>query len=172
MEAATDMYGRKWQGRNDKNQTRMEKEVNGKALLEDGAEVQSPERKCIRAESEGTQHHVRESLNLGREEAEETSFVPSSLSIPRRPMCWCDNRCSDKALKFWQFASLVVDDGEEAPHDQFVSAVLQRKIDGTGPGAVNDVAVEGSCGKEGTSWQIVENAGERTSTYKECGSTS
>ena len=88
--------------------------VNGKALLEDGAEVQSPERKCIRVESEETQHHVRESLNLVREEAEETSFVPSALSFPRGPLFWCDNRCSDKALKFWQFASVVVDDGEEA----------------------------------------------------------
>ena len=28
-------------------------------------------------------------------------------------MFWCDNRCSDKALRFWQFASVVVGDGEE-----------------------------------------------------------
>ena len=41
------------------------------------------------------------------------SFVPSAISIPRGPMFWCDNRCSDKALRFWQFASVVVDDGEE-----------------------------------------------------------
>ena len=29
-------------------------------------------------------------------------------------MFWCDNRCSDKALRFWQCASVVVHDGEEA----------------------------------------------------------
>ena len=45
-----------------------------------------------------------------REEAEEKSFVPSALSIPRGPMFWCDNRCSDKALRFWQLASVVVDE--------------------------------------------------------------
>ena len=28
-------------------------------------------------------------------------------------MFWCDNRCSDEALRFWQFASIVVDDGVE-----------------------------------------------------------
>ena len=54
----------------------MEKKVNGKALWDDGAEVQSPKRKVIRVESEETQDYVRESLNLSREEAEETSFVP------------------------------------------------------------------------------------------------
>ena len=29
-------------------------------------------------------------------------------------MFWCDNRCSDKALRFWQFASVVVEDGKES----------------------------------------------------------
>ena len=29
-------------------------------------------------------------------------------------MFWCDNRCSDKALTLWQFASVVVDDVKEA----------------------------------------------------------
>ena len=56
----------------------------------------------------------RESSNVSQEEAEEISFVPSALTIPRGPMFWCDNRCSDKAFRFWQFASVVVDDGEEA----------------------------------------------------------
>ena len=41
-----------------------------------------------------------------------------------------------------------------------MSAVLQRKVDDTGPGAVEVLAVEGSCGKEGASWQTVENVGE------------
>ena len=25
-------------------------------------------------------------------------------------MFWCENRCSNEALRFWQFASIVVDD--------------------------------------------------------------
>ena len=29
-------------------------------------------------------------------------------------MFGCDNRCSDKALRFWQFASIVVDDVKES----------------------------------------------------------
>ena len=41
-------------------------------------------------------------------------FVPSAISIPRGPMFWCDNRCSDTALRFWQFASVVVEEGEES----------------------------------------------------------
>ena len=96
------------------NQTRMEKNVNGKAPREEGAEVQSPKRKVIQVESEENQDYVREPVNLSQEEVEEISFVPSALSIPRAPMFWCDNRCSEKALSFWQFASVVVDDGVEA----------------------------------------------------------
>ena len=57
---------------------------------------------------------MRESLNLSREEAEEVSFVPSALSIPQGPMFWCDNRCSNKVLRFRQFASIVVDDVKES----------------------------------------------------------
>ena len=37
------------------NQTRMEKQVNGKAPWDEGAEVQRPKRKVIRVESEETQ---------------------------------------------------------------------------------------------------------------------
>ena len=65
--------------------------------------------KVIRVESEETQ-----SLNLSREKTEEISFVPSALSIPRGLMFWCDNRCSDQALSFRQFASVVIDDVEES----------------------------------------------------------
>ena len=64
----------------------MEKKVNGKAPWDPGAEVQSPKRNIIRVESEETQDYVRDSLNLSQEDAEEISFVPSALSIPRGPM--------------------------------------------------------------------------------------
>ena len=63
VKAATDMYGRRWQGR---NQTRMEKKVNEKALWDEGAEIQSPKRNVSRVESEETLDCVRESLNLSR----------------------------------------------------------------------------------------------------------
>ena len=96
------------------NQTTSEKEANQNARQEEGVEVQSPKRKIIRVESEETQDHVRDSLNFGWDEAEEISFVPSALTIARGPVFWCDDKCSDEALRFWQFASVVVDDGEKA----------------------------------------------------------
>ena len=96
------------------NQTQSEKEANQIALHGEGAEVQSPKSKVVRMESEETQDFVRESSNLSQEEAGEISFVPSALSIPRGPVFWCDNRCSDKTLRFGQFASVVIDEGETA----------------------------------------------------------
>ena len=66
----------------------------------------------IRVEPEETQDNVKESLNLSRKKAEEIRLVLSAI-IPQSPMFWCDNRCSDKALSFWQLVS-VVEDGEES----------------------------------------------------------
>ena len=60
-------------------------------------------------------------------------------------------------LRSWQFASIVIDDVVEV----HTAAVLQRKFDGTGPGAVEVLTVEGSRGKEFVLWQTMENAGKR-----------
>ena len=65
-----------------------------------GEEVKSPRRKVIRVESEDTQDCVTEAKDLDQEEAEEISFVPSALSVR--------NRCSEKTLSSWQFASVVI----------------------------------------------------------------
>ena len=59
-------------------------------------EVKNPNRKVIRVESEETQDFVREAMDLSQEEAEESSFVPSAISVPQQPLFRCDNRCSAK----------------------------------------------------------------------------
>ena len=49
-----------------------------------------------------------------RKEADEMGFVPSALSELRGAFYWCDNRCSDEALRFLQIASMVIEEGGEA----------------------------------------------------------
>ena len=71
-----------------KNQTTMGEKEEGKTPGDESVEVQSPKRQVIRVGSEETQDYVRESLNLSVEEAEEMSFVPSAISIPRGPLFW------------------------------------------------------------------------------------
>ena len=56
--------------------------MDGDVLQEECAEIQSPKRKVVGVESEETQDHVRETLALRQEEAEELAFVPSALSEP------------------------------------------------------------------------------------------
>ena len=51
---------------------------------EEGEEIESPNRKVIRVESEEAEDYVRESLNLSREEAQEISFVPSRAQHPTK----------------------------------------------------------------------------------------
>ena len=73
VKAATDMYGRKWQGRNERIEQKLGEKVEEKAPREEGAEVQSPKREVIRVESEEAHDYVRESLNLSLEEAEHST---------------------------------------------------------------------------------------------------
>ena len=68
----------------------------------------------IRAESEETQDYVCGTLAISQEEAEESASVPSALSEPRGSIYFCDNRCAEKAARYWQFASVVVEEGGEA----------------------------------------------------------
>ena len=77
-------------------------------------EVQGPRRRVIRVESEETQDYVRESLAISQEETVEIGFVPSASTEPRGSCCWCDNRCSDKALRYIQSASMVIEESGEA----------------------------------------------------------
>ena len=63
-----------------------------------------------RVESDEKQDYVRERLEIRQEEAEEMGFVPSALIKPRGPMCWCDNRCSEEAGRYWQIASTVIEE--------------------------------------------------------------
>ena len=75
---------------------------------ESRVEVQGPKRRVIRVESEETQDYVRETLAISQEEADEIGFAPSASSEPRGAHCRLDNRCSDKALRYTQIASMVV----------------------------------------------------------------
>ena len=92
------------------NNSRRQNEAPG----QEGEEIKSPKRKVIRVESEETQDYVREANDLNQEEAEEKSFVPSVIRFSQKPLFRCGNQCSDKTLSFWQFASVVIKEGEES----------------------------------------------------------
>ena len=84
-----------------------EMKVDEATLHEASAEVESLKRRVIRVESEETQDNVRETLAISQEEAEEMGFVPSAP----RAINWCDNRCSEKGVGYWQIASMVIEEG-------------------------------------------------------------
>ena len=66
----------------------------------------SSKRKVIRVESEETQDYVCGMLAISQEEAEVLAFVPSAFSEPRGSIYFCDNRRSEKTVRYWQFASV------------------------------------------------------------------
>ena len=77
----------------------------------EGEEIKIPKRKVIQVESEDTQDYVRDARSTDQEEVEELSFVPSAISVPQKRIFRSDNRCSDKTLRFWQLASVVIKEG-------------------------------------------------------------
>ena len=81
--------------------------------------LNGPKRKIIRVESEETQDCVREAKFTDQEGAEELSFAPSAISVPRKPMFRCDKQCSEKTLSFLQLASVVIQEGEESNTTNF-----------------------------------------------------
>ena len=89
-------------------------EVDDAVPQEASVEIQSRKRKVSRVESGGTHDYVRETLAISQEETEEVGFVSSALGEPREVIYWCDHRCSEKAIRYWQIASIVVEEGGEA----------------------------------------------------------
>ena len=83
-------------------------EVDKATPQEARVEVQGPKRNVVRVESEETQDYMWETLAISQKEAEETGFVPSALGDPRGATFLCDNRCSEKAIRHWQIASMVI----------------------------------------------------------------
>ena len=78
----------------------VEMEVDADVRQAESAEIKSPKRKVIRAESEDTQSYVGEMLTIIPEKAEEVVFVSSALSEPRGATHFCDNRISQKAVRY------------------------------------------------------------------------
>ena len=111
---------------------------------------------------------MRESLNLSRDEAEEISFVPSAISIPQRPMFWCDNRCSDTAHRFWQFASSVVEDGKESKTANVCQQCYNESLTAKGLGLLKNwqwKAVVEKKAHRGRLWRMLE----KRPYFQECG---
>ena len=66
--------------------------MNGCKLKgEEGEEIKKPE-----VESEETQDYVREVKDTDQKDTDQLSFVPSAISVPRKPMFRCGNQCIEK----------------------------------------------------------------------------
>ena len=131
------------------------------APSEEGEEIESPKRKVIRVESEETQDYVREAKSTEHKEEEERTFVPSAVSVPPKPLFRRDNQCSEKTLNYWQLASVVVNDGDEAYMTNLCQKCFYKHLQPKGEKTAVKCAVETGGGKEGVSRKDVENDGER-----------
>ena len=79
-------------------------DMDDDVLQQERVDIQSPKRKVIRVESEETQDCVRETLAISHEEAEEMAPCQAPLMNQEDPLIGCDNRSSEKAIRYWQIA--------------------------------------------------------------------
>ena len=156
---------RKWLGQTGKRQERWKMASGGWSGARrgsEGEEIRCPKRKVIRVESEETQDYVREEKSTEFEEEEEGTLSPRAVSVPLKPFFRCDKQCSEKTLNYWQLASVVVDEGDEAQTTNLCQKCFNKHFAGKRRRTTDKCEVEAGCGKEGVSGKNVENDGERT----------
>ena len=56
-------------------------------------------------------------------------------------MFWCDSRCNDKAVSFWQFASVVVEEGAESDTANLCQQCYNKNLMAKGEAPFDEVAV-------------------------------
>ena len=127
----------------------------------EGEEIRSLKRKVIRVESEETQDYVKEGTSTEQEE-EEKNFVPSAVSVPLKFLFRCDGQCSEKTLSYWQLASVVVKEGDEAYTTNLCQKCFNKHLQANGGEPLPaKCEVEAGCGKEGVSVKIVRSKAKK-----------
>ena len=111
----------------------------GREMFNEGEETRSPKRKVIWVESEETQDLVREEKGTEFEEEEERTFIQSAVSVPLKPLFRCDKQCSEKTLSYWQLASVVMNEGDEAYTTNLCQKCFSKLIQAKGETPLSNV---------------------------------
>ena len=73
---------------------------------------------------------------------------------------FCDNRCSEKAVRYWQFASVVVEKGEEAHTVNLCQHCYNEHMVQQSKPRLHSWQWRAVVEKKGTSWENVEIHGK------------
>ena len=104
---------------------------------------------------------MREANDMNQEDAGEISFVRSSISAPQKPLFRGDNQCSEKTIRFWQFASVVIREGEESYTTNLCQQCYKKSLEAKCKPLTKWQWYEFT-EKKGASWKAVANDGKRT----------
>ena len=116
-------------------------------MLNEGEGIRSPKRKVIRVEAEETQDYVREEKITEFEEEKQRTFIPSAVSVPPKLLFRCDRQYSEKILSFWQLASVVVNEGDEAHTTNLCQIGFNKHFAGKRRRTTDKCEVEAGCEK-------------------------
>ena len=112
-------------------------------------------------ESEETQDYVREEMITEFEEEKQRTFIPRVVGVPLKPLFRCDKQCGENTFSYWQLASVVVDEGDEAYTTNLCQKWFNKHLQAKGEEPLTSVKWRQVVEKEGVSVKNVENDGER-----------
>ena len=96
----------------------------------------------IRVECEETQDYVREEESSKFEEEKERTIVPCAVSVPLKPLFRFDKQCSEKTFSYWQLASVVLNEGDEAHTTNLCQKCFNKHLQAKRSNAAFKCAVE------------------------------
>ena len=81
------------------------------------------------------------------------------MSVPLKPLFRCDNQCSEKTLRYWQVASVEVNEGDEAYTTNLCQKCFNKHLQAKGEEPLTNVK-----------WrQVVEKKANRGRMWKMMG---
>ena len=70
---------------------------------------------------------------------EERTFVPSAVNVPLWLLFRCNNQCSEKTLGYWQLASVVGNEGDEAYTTNLCQKCFNKHLQAKGEKPLSNV---------------------------------
>ena len=105
---------------------------------------------------------MREAKSTEGEEEEERTFVPSAVSVTLKLLLRCDKQCGEKTLSYWQLASVVVHEGEEAYTTNLCQKCFNKHLQANGEELLSNVHWRQLVEKKACRGRMWKMMGERT----------
>ena len=91
------------------------------------------------------------------------------MGVPLKPLFRCEKQCSEKTLIYWQLASVVVNEGDEAFSTNLCQKCFSKHLQAKGEEPLANVKWRQVVEKKAYRGENVKNDGERAISARDVG---